>query len=355
MPAYKDTERGTWYVKFYYTDWTGEKKVKKKRGFKKKSEALDFEREFLNKEQMNCDMPFKSLVDVYFEDMRTRLKTSTMSTKEYIVADKILPYFADLPINTIKAPHIRKWQNQLLSKSYSQTYIKTVNNQLSAIFNYAVRYYDLKENPCHKAGSIGKSRADDMKFWTLDEFNTALPYITDNAAKTALILFFYSGMRCGELLALTAKDFDFDNLTVSITKSYTRLNGKDYITEPKTPKSKRVITLPPFVIQSIKDYIDTLYDYDNTDRLFPYTKHFFRHNLERACAKSGVKRIRVHDLRHSHASLLIELGVNILIISQRLGHEKIETTLGTYSHLYPNKHEDVANQLETLKIEGAQI
>lgn len=349
MPAYKDTDRGTWYAKFYYTDWTGQKKVKKKRGFKKKSEALDFEREFLNKQQMDCDMPFKSLVDVYFEDMKTRLKASTMSTKEYIVVNKILPYFAELPINTIKAPHIRKWQNELLSKNYSPTYVKTVNNQLSAIFNYAVRYYDLKDNPCHKAGSIGKGRADDMGFWTLEEFNTVISYVNDNAAKTALILFFYSGMRCGELLALTANDFDFQASTVTITKSYTRLNGKDYITEPKTPKSKRIITLPTSVTETIKDYIDTLYNLDPTDRLFPYTKHFFRHTMERACKKSGVKKIRVHDLRHSHASLLIEMGINILIISQRLGHEKVETTLGTYSHLYPNKHEEVANQLESLK------
>lgn len=155
-------------------------------------------------------------------------------------------------------------------------------------------------------------------------------------------------MRSGELLALTLNDFDFEAKTVSISKNFTRLNGKDLILTPKTPKSKRTITLPDFICDMVQDYVTHLYDYKPKERLFPVTKSYLDHEMRRGCQKSGVKKIRVHDIRHSHASLLIEQGFPPLLISERLGHEKIQTTLQTYSHLYPNKHSQVADKLQEL-------
>lgn len=349
MPAYKDAERGTWYVAFYYTDWTGQKKKKKKRGFKKRSDALEFEREFLTKQSANCDISFKTLVELYFEDMSNRLRTTTLSHKKYVVESKITPIFGELPINTIKATHIRHWQNELLSTNYTQTYLKSIHSQLSAIFNYAVKYYDLKDNPCLKAGSIGKQNAESMQFWTLEEFNAFLEPISSKLeARVAFLLLFWTGMRSGELLAITLNDFNFDAKVMSISKSYAREKGQDIISPPKTPKGKRVVTLPEFLILEISGYIDTLYDLKPTDRLFPHTKHFLSHEMIRGCKHSKVKRIRVHDLRHSHASLLIDMDFSPILISERLGHEKVETTLQTYAHLYPNKHEEAAQKLNAL-------
>ena len=161
-------------------------------------------------------------------------------------------------------------------------------------------------------------------------------------------LFFYSGIREGELLALTLNDFDFDKNTVSITKNYARVNNQDMIQTPKTPKSKRTITLPAEIMEMVKEYGGMLYDYKPTDRLFPTQKSFLTREMVRGCKLSGVKKIRIHDLRHSHASLLIELGFAPLLISERLGHENVETTLNTYSHLYPNKHGEVAEILSNL-------
>ena len=112
--------------------------------------------------------------------------------------------------------------------------------------------------------------------------------------------------------------------------------------------SSDLITLPKFLCELIQDYSSRLYDYEPNDRLFHVTKYFLHHEMDRGCKKSGVKRIRIHDLRHSHASLLIEMGFSPLLISERLGHENIETTLQTYSHLYPNKHSEVADKLELL-------
>lgn len=352
MPVYKDNKKSTWYASFYYTDWQGNRKKKKKEGFKTQKEAKAFEREFLLKEKASCDMSFASLIDLYMEDSKSRLKPTTYNNKEYIIKTKVLPFFAQMPINTITTATIRKWQNELISNknNYSQTYLKSVNNQLSAILNFAVKYYNLPQNPARICGSMGKKNADSMKFWTLDEFNQFIKYFEDNPkAKAIFELLFWTGIRSGELLALTLNDFNFECQTVSINKNYAKIKDDEYILEPKTPKSKRIITIPTFLCNLIKDYSSMLADYKSNERLFAISKHYIKHNVTRGCELSGVKQIRVHDIRHSHASLLIELGFSPLLISERLGHENIETTLQTYSHLYPNKHSEVADKLELLK------
>lgn len=354
MSATKDPDRSTWTSQFYYTDWQGNKKKKKKRGFTTKKEALEYEREFLLKKSSDITMTFNSLYELYMEDMGSRLRKSTMANKKFMIGLKVLPYFKDKPINEIKATDIRKWQNELLNneKQYSQTYLKTINNQLVALFNYAVKYYDLKENPCHKAGSMGKKNADEMLFWTREEYQQFIPYVSDKPqSKAAFETLYWTGVRIGELMAITLNDIDFDNKTISISKSIQRLNREDIITAPKTPKSNRVIPITDFLSDDLKSYTSKLYDIKPTDRIFPFTKFFLHHEMDRGCKKSGVKRIRLHDIRHSHASLLIELGFTPLLIAERLGHEKIETTLNTYSHLYPNKQTQVVDALQKLQLE----
>ncbi len=350
MSAYKN-ERGTWSVKFRYTDWTGKRKQKKKEGFATKKEAQTFEADFLNKCKTSVDITFANLVENYMNDCKVHLKPTTFANKEYLISTKLLPYFADMPICDIDISTVRKWQNELISheNNYSQTYLKTVHNQLSAIFNFAVRYYKLPSNPASACGSMGKKKADSMQFWTKDEFDIFVKAVSDKPlSKVIFNLFFYSGMREGELLALTLNDFDFDNNTVSITKNYVRLHNEDLIQTPKTPKSKRTITLPIEIMDMVKEYRSMLYDYNPNSRLFNCTKNHLQYEMIRGCKVSGVKKIRIHDLRHSHASLLIELGFAPLLISERLGHENVETTLNTYSHLYPNKHGEVAETLSKL-------
>lgn len=353
MPVYKDEQRNTYYVKTYYRDWNGKNKQKLKRGFKKQSEAKAWEREFLNKLQTNPDMPFATLVNLYLEDMSSRLRKSTIEGKKYIIDLKILPTFKDMPLNDIKATHIRKWQNELINseKGYSDTYLKQINSQLSAIFNYAVKYYDLKENPCHKAGSMGKKKADEMLFWTKEEYQKFIVCISDKPqSKVAFETLYWTGIRIGELMALTFQDIDFENKTISINKSIQRINKEDIITAPKTPKSNRIIPITDFLCDDLKAYTDKIYDIKASDRIFNFTKYFLHHEMDRGCKKSGVKRIRLHDIRHSHASLLIELGFTPLLIAERLGHEKVETTLNIYSHLYPNKQSQVVDALQKINL-----
>lgn len=355
MPTYKSAKRGTWYCKFYYQDWTGQRKQKKKEGFKTQREAREYERDFVAKSKADCSMPFHSLVELYLEDCDNRLKPTTLNNKKFIVDQKILPYFKAMPVNTIDAAIVRRWQNELIAyrddqgHPYSQTYLKAIHSQLSAIFHFARKYYKLSENPLVICGSIGKNQADSMQFWTLEEFRQFIPAIEDKPlSKMAFELLFWTGMRSGELLALTLEDFDLEAKKVTINKSYARLYRKDLIQTPKTPKSRRTVTLPLFLCDMVRDFADNLCNCQPTDRMFPVTKSFLTYEMRRGCKKSGVKRIRLHDLRHSHASLLIEQGISPLLISERLGHEKVQTTLHIYSHLYPNKHEEVADKLQEL-------
>lgn len=341
MPATKDGKN--WRCQFYYEDWKGQRRKKNKRGFRTKSEAEEWERNFKQQRQGEVNILFENFVELYFADMENRLRESTIRNKRFIFEMHILPYFKTKKLCEIKTMDIRNWQNEMLKKKYAPTYLKAIHSQLSALFNYGVNYYDLKDNPCRKAGSIGAGKTKNVNFWTLQEFQQFLPSMEKKPEiKTAFLILYWTGMRIGELLALTCPDIDLENGTVFITKSYQRINGRDLVTPPKTQKSNRNIMLPSFLVEILREYCKDRKE----GRLFPYTKSYMEHEILRGIRETGVKRIRLHDLRHSHASLLVELGFQPIAIAERLGHEKIETTLNTYSHLYPNKQKELADRLE---------
>ena len=352
MPAYKDEKTGKWFAKFYYTNWQGIKKQKWKRGFATKKEALGFERDFLEQQSANPDMTFQNLYEIYMEDMAARLKQSTLLTKKTVLQTHILPFFDNKPINEIKASDVRRWQAKLMSSpnNYSQTYLKKINTELNSIINYAKRFYDLNTNPCGKAGTIGKAKAEEMDYWTYDEYIAFREGVKDKPLSYICFeVLYWTGMREGELLALSLADIDFDNKTISINRTYLRIEGKDVFTSPKTRKSKRKIPIPDFLCQELSDYIQSRYMLDADERLFPVTKSYLSHEMIRGCKNTGVKKIRIHDIRHSHASLLINQGCDALMLADRLGHEKVSTTLNTYSHLFPHKQQELVHSLESLQ------
>ena len=352
MPAYKDEKTGKWFAKFYYTNGQGIKKQKWKRGFATKKEALGFERDFLEQQSTNPDMTFQNLYEIYMEDMAARLKQSTLLTKKAVLQTHILPFFGSKPINEIKASDVRRWQAKLMSSpnNYSQTYLKKINTELNSIINYAKRFYDLNTNPCGKAGTIGKAKAEEMDYWTYDEYIAFSEGVKDKPLSYICIeVLYWTGMREGELLALSPADIDLDNKTISINRTYQRIEGKDIFTSPKTRKSKRKIPIPDFLCQELSDYIQSRYMLDADERLFPVTKSYLSHEMIRGCKNTGVKKIRIHDIRHSHASLLINQGCDALMLADRLGHEKVSTTLNTYSHLFPHKQQELVHSLESLQ------
>lgn len=355
MPAYYDEKTKTYRALFYYTNWKGEKKQKCKRGFLKKKDAQEYEREFLRKENLTAaDMSFNSLMELYFDDMKTRLRETTVDNKKYVFDTKLVPYFGETQIKEIHPATVRKWQNELIEQGYAPTYLKTIHNQLSAIMNYAVKYYGLQKNPCHIAGSMGRKKADEMKIWTTQEFDKFISVVKKPAMKLAYQIMFWTGLRVGEALALTSSDILYEKI-IDVNKTVSRKEGEDRYYDPKTDKSCRQVPIPDFLYKEIREYTDSLYGLSKTDKIFYFTKSALNKNLDKYASIAGVKRIRVHDLRHSHASLLIELGYNILIISERLGHDSPETTLETYAHLYPNKQIELAKDLDKFMEESKKI
>lgn len=347
MPVYKDEKRNTWYCKCNYRDWLGESKSKMKRGFVTKKEALEWEREFLQRQSARMDMKLSSFVDVYFEDKSPRLKERSIMTKRTLIETKILPYFGDKQMNEITAVDIIKWQNALLNQEYKPTYLRMIQNQLTALFNHAERFYDLKDNPCKKVDKMGRANAKELNFWTKDEFEVFIQCFTEEEEMYRIIflMLFWLGCRVGELLALTSEDIDFEKGTVSISKTYFRRNKTDYITAPKTESSNRKITIPEFLQKEIKQFLDRQYELMSVERIFPITDRAIQKKMKQKTEQAKLKPIRVHDLRHSHIALLIEKGMQPLVIAQRVGHDSVNTTMNIYGHLYPNKQKQVADLL----------
>ena len=216
MSVYKEEKTNTWRVIYRYTDWTGQRKQSQKRGFKTKREAQAWEREQMNKATADLDMTFESFIKLYTQDMQSRIKENTWHTKENIINTKLLPYFKKRKISQITPKDIINWQNEMINyrdskgKPYSPVYLKTLHNQLSAIFNHAVKYYGLRENPAAKVGNMGKSKSREMLFWTKEEYLKFAEVMMDKPiAYYAFEVLYWCGIREGELLALTPADFDF--------------------------------------------------------------------------------------------------------------------------------------------------
>lgn len=230
-------------------------------------------------------------------------------------------------------------------------YLRSVSSQLSCLFNHAVKYYGLPANPVKKAGHMGTKKSREMLFWTRKEYEKFSEAIMDKPlAYYAFEMLYWCGLREGELLALTPSDFDFEKGTVFVSKTYTRLNRKDVITTPKTEKSNRTVQMPQNVCDKMRDYIQSLYKPEPDERIFPFTKYFLTSEMQRGSKAAGVKRIRIHDLRHSHVSLLIDMGFPLTAIAARVGHETVDITC-MYGHMLPSRQTEMAEKLDMFRTE----
>ena len=347
MPVYRDENHGTWYAAFYYADWTGKRKKKFIRGFKTKKEANEAEILFLLKSEADMDMPLESFVDIYFKDKSGELKERSIYNKKKMIDTHVIPYFGNKKMNEVVPADIIAWQNEIRKQGYKDTYLRMLQNQVTALFNHATKIYGLKSNPCSKVKKMGKSDAVGIEFWTYDEYLQFRNTLEPGGKYYVLFqILFFTGIRIGELLALTINDFDFVNNTLSVTKTYYRLNGNPTITTPKTENSVRTVDIPRSLAKEVKEYYERLYEYPSDERLFTMSHEAVQHKLAHNIELAQVKKIRVHDLRHSAVAFLIYKGVQPEIIKERMGHKDITVTLNTYGHLYPNEQKKVAEMLD---------
>ena len=352
MPVYKDNnKKGSWFVSCYYKDYLGHKKQKVKRGFTTKKEAQSWERDFLEHYSNQPTILFKTLVDVYLEDYKAKYKLSSYYIKEKNIHSHILPYFGETKINNITPNMIREWLNNLQAKQGDTLSTETKNGILlifSAILYYACKYYGLSLNPCKNVDTLKDDTKKEKVFLTLEQYKAFRSNITDIRDLVIFDLLFYAGLRRGELMALTFGDIDMDGQLLHINKTKGYAAGKYLTTAPKTKTSNRVVTLPGFLIDEIKEYKEHCLDTDATASLLNIRQLSIENKKDKYLKLAGLPHMRIHDFRHSHVALLVELGENPLLIANRLGHSDIKMTLNTYAHLYPNKQKELAQKLENL-------
>lgn len=344
MSQHFDEKTKTWYCSFRYYDHDGVSHQTKKRGFKLKREAKEYEDSILAMYENRMTMKLSDFADIFLADRKPRVKEVTYNNYKKVIDKLIKPYLGNIPINKIESLDIRNWLTKLADattmrhEKYTSGSINNVATICSMIFRYGVKFYGLKNNPVEMAREKKRKVKTEMKTWSEDEFVSVLKYVDSIQYRAFFSLLFYSGLRAGEAIALNVSDIDFENNVVSVTKTHHRIKRKDVITPPKTPYSVRDVIIPDYVTDTIKKYIEM---YSITDRIFNRNHTTYRNILNRAADKAGVQRIRVHDLRHSHVSMLIHLGIPVTAISKRVGHESPQITLARYSHLYNQDDKDV--------------
>ena len=365
MPVYYNEDKKTWYAMFYAKDYKGVNKKYKKTGFKKKKEAQEYEYEFKKKIAKSVNMSFQSLYELYFEDYSKRHKPTAINTVENFFRLHILPFFSNVEISKINSYMIREWQNEMLEKKnengklFSENSKANIYAALKSMFNWAAKYQGLNENPCKNLGAFGsKKNRSEMKIWSVDDFNKFINLLEiknkekDGKYTDSIIIFkilFWTGLRIGEILALTFYDIDLKKKFIDVNKTISHINKKDYITTPKTLGSVRKVILPENLISDLKLYFFKFekQKISKSKRIFNSKKSQLRYILEKYSIQAEVKKIRLHDFRHSHASYLLFIQADITAISKRLGHDNLQTTINTYSHLYKDANKQLMKKLNT--------
>lgn len=267
--AVSKEKNGTWTVQVYIKDWTGQSIHKKKRGFATKREALEWERR-IKAQKASFNMTLDEFVDVYFEDKKTELKQRTIETKKHMLRTHVIPYFGEKQMRDISASDIIQWQNVVSEKGYKPTYLRAIQNQVTALFTHATRIYNLENNPCSKVKKMGKMDGEKVNFWTYEEYESFIKNIEFGSRYYVLFeTLFWTGMREGELLALQKSDINLVTNQISIDKTYYRRNRTDYITTPKTEQSIRTIDIPEFLTKELEEYMSKIYGLEDKDRIFP--------------------------------------------------------------------------------------
>ena len=339
MGHHKFNKEKKYYEISFYVTVNGKRKQVHKRGFPTVKAAKDFEREYTNKYNNSVEMSFQSLYELYIEYISKRVKERTLASKKSF-SKQILPFFKDYQLNAITPLIISKWQNELLGKGLKNNYVRSVNANLKAVFNYADKFFNIK-NPMTKLDTICQSEKKELSICTVDEFNTFLDSVKKPMYKVIFLTLFWTGARVSEVLALTYGDLDFKNSTILINKSY----WKGDVTAPKTKGSIRKIKIPSLLNTALEDYTRNLYGVEPRHRIFEASIAWLNALLK----NSNLKNSTVHDLRHSHASILIGNGANIVSVSKRLGHSNPTMTLNVYAHLLPDGEDKLIEKLENLK------
>ena len=354
MPSYQ--KRGnTWSCRFSLTINGKPKQVRLSNHYKTKKECVaayeqfllhqdevrkKMEQECIEQEQLKKnpdDMFFVELFNKHQDWYKTRVRDSTFYTQSRKAITMILPYFDTKKIKDITASDILKWQMSI--SDYSYPYQKDLTTMLRAIFKFGNDFYGTKQFTIKAPRSKGSTK--EMQIWTPKQYQCFHECLIDDKEKMFFDILFYGGLRKGEALALKWKDIKSDY--IDINKSLDMHKQPYQITPPKNESSKRKVSMPSDMIQQWN-----LMREKDDDFIFGYAHTTLDRIFNRAKDKSEMPDIRIHDLRHSHASYLIHKGISIVAVSKRLGHSDVNTTLSVYSHMMPIDNTLILNAIKEI-------
>lgn len=371
MPSYEQNKSSKlWSVRFREPDEYGIPHQKRLSGFKTKKaaqygyedycKAKSEEAEALAKAKADQeikdpnDLLFDTLLESYYKYQESRIKTSSLYEIKRKVDKRILPYFKGKSLNEIKPIDVLAWQNDM-SAQFSFNYTSDLMTMLTAIYRYGEKYHDIKNIMVKVDKPRNTEPKKEMLFWTPEEFAAFRVHAEDPTYKMFFTMLYISGCRRGEAEALTWNDIDLKKSTLKISKSITRKSPSApwEITTPKNTSSNRTVTLPKSLCEMLSEYKkQQSNEHPSPAFVFGGERPLAQRTTDRyfadVCEKAGVKKIRLHDLRHSCASLLISKGVSIVAVSRQLGHSNIEQTLNTYSHLMPDDKSKITAELEAV-------
>ena len=351
MASYEKRENG-WTVRFRQNGSN-----KRLSGYKTKKEAeLAYFKESAINKPTGADITLEQLYELFKDYKRLRVKESSYICLVQAIRDYIIPYFGKKQVNKITSADILKWQNDINATPLKFCTKDRIYTNFVNLMNYAVKFHAL---PFNLVSKVGNFKSDEMKkeitFWTDEEFRRFIIEVDSLIYKAFFSLLYLTGARKGEALALQWVDVNLENAVININKTYTNkcLNGGYKLTTTKNKSSTREVIIPDTLIKllvKLKNYYSQFEGFNNDCFVFGLSRPLSTTDLNRKkeyyCQKSGVRVIRFHDFRHSHASLLLNKEQNIMLVAQRLGHSDISMTLNTYSHLFPNKQRELMNTLD---------
>lgn len=367
MPSYEQNKNSKlWSVRFREIDELGETHQKRLSGFPTKKAAQYGYQDYLaakaeeeaarvdESPEDPGDMYFEILVNLYFRYEQGRVKNSTYYDLESKINKRILPAFKGLKMKEIKPIDVLEWQNVLL-RELSVSYVSHLVGLLTAIYRYGEKYHDITNVMTKVDKPRNTEPKKEMEIWSPEEFSRFIDNVEDPTYKMFFITLYLTGCRRGEAAALTWSDVDLKRSRIKISKSVTKKSPTAAweLTTPKNASSNRTIAVPPSLCKLLADYKrQQLKSEPDAKFLFgasrPMPERTTDRYFENACERAKVKKIRLHDLRHSCASLLLSKGVSIVAVSRQLGHANVTQTLNTYAHLMPDDQSKTVAELEEI-------
>ena len=366
MASYEKASNGTWSVRFRAFE-NGDEKNKRLSGFQTKKEAqaafVEYMKGYIPPETKPTQLTFGQVAEKYLEYVEAMRKESSYVALANALHSHILPVFGDKRLDKIKAPDLEAFQIEALQKGFRKNTVRQFLTIFSTVWNFAIKRFDAPPNPRLKISAIKGDTDSKIHVWSIEQCRKFLDAAPPGRDRTMFEVLLYTGMRYGECAALTWEDIDFEKNTITISKTISWVlknrgaasHGKNFkVTPPKTWKS-RMVKIP----QPLADSLDRYYKEKNSpprDQFVfatrscggPMHRSTVQDIFDLATQKAGLPKIRIHDLRHTHASLLLSAGVSIVAVSNRLGHANVATTLKTYAHIMPSDEDRIIMTLSKL-------